>query len=133
MMLSVLASCTSSGTNLAVLEVKRVHSDRGSAARFWVLLGGEFLCGLDTRWKLSWRYELAGSFPVRRPGVNQGPSQRERPLLPYLLLLLFFYNPSLLTPPHLVERQRNSHFSLLPHFPPLVSVLLSSIPDPCFV
>lgn len=40
-----------------------------------VLLGGEFLHGLGTRWKLSWRYELAGSFPVERPGVNQGPSQ----------------------------------------------------------
>lgn len=31
--------------------------------------------GLGTRWKLSWRCELAGSFPVERPGVNQGPSQ----------------------------------------------------------
>lgn len=101
-MLSVLASRTSSGTNLALLEGKRVHSVRSSSAPFCVLLGGEFLHGFDTRWKLSWRYELAGSFPVRRPGVNQGMSQQERPLLPYLLLLFFFfllqplssYNPS---------------------------------------
>lgn len=83
-----------------------------------VLLGGEFLYGLNTRWKLSWRYELAGSFPVKRPGVNQGPSQRERLLLPCLLLLFFFTTPLLLHP--LIEQRKETHFffSFLPPFSP---------------
>lgn len=98
-MLFALASCTSSGTGLALLEVKRVHSVPSHPARFWVLLGGEFLHGLDTRWKLSWRNELAGSFPVRRPGVNQSLSQRERPYSLTSSSFFFFLTTPLLLHP----------------------------------
>lgn len=115
-------------------KCKRVHSVGGSPAIFWVLLAGEFLHGLSTRWKLSWRYELAGSFPVRRPGVNQ--ARRNAPCSPtssfISVLFFFFFTASLLVLTHLADQLRNTHFSP-PPFPPQVSVLLSSILYPCFV
>lgn len=71
--------------------------------------------GLGTRWKLSWHCELAGSFPVERPGVNQGPSQWRRPFSPLSLpaLPLFILRPlSTLTPSNLAERLKTPHISL---------------------
>lgn len=108
-----------SGAMLSVFTFCRVSWTRGTAGSesCWfgsVLLGGEFLHGLDTRWKLSWRYELAGSFPVRRPGVNQGMSQWERPLLPYLLLPLFFFFFSFIAPLllHPLDQQRSEEIHI---------------------
>lgn len=93
----------------------------------FVLLGGEFLHGLNTRWKLSWRYELAGSFPVRRPGVNQGLSQWQRPLLAYLLLPLFFYSPPLLWHPPTSRKSKKYIFFLSS---PISSVFVPLSPAP---
>lgn len=104
----VLSSCSVQALGLIlVMEVKR-----NRIAQFGVLLGGELLCGSSTRWKLSWCCELARSFPVRRPGVNQGWSQQDPPPpQPPYLHLLFFYDSFSYKSPHTAESTRNAHYS----------------------
>lgn len=131
--LSVLTSCTSCGTDLALLE--------GSAfIQFEVVLLG---C------ELSWveNSSTASTPDGSSPGAMSWPghflsgglvlikawASGNAPYSPSSSSFFFFLQPLSSYTPSSSREAKKYTFSLLPHFPPLVSVPLSPIPYPCFV
>lgn len=105
-----------------------------SPAQFRVLLGGELLHVLGTRWKLSWCYELARSFPVRGLVLIKALANRNAPNSPTTTSSSFFFMAHLFLHP-LIHQAKNTHFSsLLPFFsfslffcPPYCTLALFSL------